>query len=452
MTEVYPDIYGDLYSSFPVMGLWSDAYAESAQIPPVPGTASLEVPVANTAGDWMVAVVGWRCPPGYPPPTFSVGDDVHNWWDPLVQDAGSVSSPSGLTRCSVWIAPSARAATMVMAAPSGYSPAYAMTVYDITGMLPWVSTTAATAFANDADSLACNLGSPPAQSIIFAVSASDNVSDPPALTGSGWASPAFAEAANGTDSTSDIVLASSWQVTSGSVSASWSAGSDVNLSAVTAGPVIAAEALGSLNPSWPVVIYETAPGGGFQVPPDELTWTSLAGQTLSMEPTQGRQYETDELATGEGTTYLDNPLGNLVPPGTGQLAGIDSGTPIRVRAAWQGGAWQMSFHGNGTTANPQAGTNRIFSVLPEQPYSSSAWLACSVPYPAGVAWVLAFYDAHGTLQSAPSSALVTGTEATLATISGTAPANAAYAALYAQAAGIPPSSVIFSASAAPPVA
>ena len=455
----YVDIYSDTYvaDSTPtvyVVNTWSGGYAigQSNTATPPPGTLSLPVGVENSTGNWLIACIAWRNPPGYDAPYFTVADDVHNWWEPLLVPNGSVSNADGLTMCSIWMAPAARAAGFVHAAPTSYSPAYAMTIYEVTGLLPWVSTSAATGYANSSTTLDTSLGAPSSQAVIFAASGTDNLSDEPVtLGGSGWGTVTTQTAANLTDHTADIVLSSAWQVTTGATTADWSASGSVNFAASIGGPLTNAPALSGLSPAWPAMIYETAPGSGVQTPPDALTWQSLSGQALELSGlNQGRQYEASQLSTGEGTLKLDNPLGNLVPPGTGSLAGIDSGTPVRLRAAWTGGSWQVSFTGNGSTANPEVSTNQVFTVTPDTAYSASAWLACSPAYSPGVALLIGWYNSSGTFLSSVSSAYSSGLAAVLETVSGTAPGSAAFAAVIVQAGGTPPAATTFYASAAPP--
>ena len=453
-----------------VVTSWSASYATPASLAagaqPAPGCLSLPVTVANTAGDWMVAVVAWRTlvATAVPAPTVSVGDGT-NWWEPLLPGS-STSSASGDVRCSIWVAPAANAVTLVQIAPTDFVPAIACTIYDVAGLLPWIGTSAVSAFANAATTVSATLGAPASQAIIFTVSASDNLSDTISLASGGWGSVTTETASNGSDHTSDIACKSAYQISSGSVTGHWTSTGSVNLADVVSGILVAAPGpqtgvyppfyqptyTGPTSPNWPSTIYECAPGAGMQTPPDELTWVPLDAQALSLNITQGRQYETAQLSTGEGTLVLDNPTGALIPPGTGSFTGLTSGTPVRTRQIWQGGNWQMSFTGDGSTATPQSSTGHIFPVVAGQSYYASAWLACSVPYASGVKLLISWYTAGGSLISASSSSLVTGTVATLATISNvTAPATAALAAVLVQAAGTPASTVVFYAAAAPPV-
>ena len=58
---------------------------------------------------------------------------------------------------------------------------------------------------------------------------------------------------------------------------------------------------------------------------------------LNLDMTQGKQYELNQLQAGQGTVKMDDPTGLLIPPGSGNFAGINSGTLVRLRMFWQGG-------------------------------------------------------------------------------------------------------------------
>src|SRR6202044_1088991 len=141
---------------------------------------------------------------------------------------------------------------------------------------------------------------------------------------------------------------------------------------------------------------------------------------------------------------------DLIPPGSGAFAGIDSGTPFRTRAAWPGGAWQVQFSGNGSVAQPQVTTGIIFPVTAGVTYSASAWLACTPAWASGAALLIVWRTSGGTLISSTASASVTTAAAVLATASGVAPATATQANILIQAGGTPAAATVFTGAAAPP--
>ena len=386
--------------------------------------------------------------------TISVADDVHNWWDPL-SAGNTTSSASGVTRSSIWVAPAARVPGNVMIAPTGGYVSLACTIYSVSGIAPWfTAATAVTGVANASTSLTMTAGAPSASSLFFTVSGSDVYADTISLGGgAGWSSVSTVKAENLTNTSGDLVCASAYQVSGSGVTASWTSTGTTDLSGVTAGLLVSAPALSQLSPNWPVTIFECSPGNGILTQPDMVTWTSLTAVAMKMDVTQGRQYEASQLSAGEGTLLLDNPLGALIPPGSGSYAGINSGTPLRMRAAWQGGTWQMQFTGNGTTASPQAESysNRV-PVTPHGTYTASAWLACSTVSASSASLSLAWYNAGGTVLSSITSPGADTTAATLVTVTGTAPATAATADYIIGASGTPPVTSTFYAAAALPVA
>ena len=445
----------DQYFSFPL--------PVTGQVPP-PGTLSLQVNLATTGpantvnnpGDWLFCIIGWRQLPYGPPVTWSVSDDSagqHNWWEPVGAPNG-VSSPNGLSRVSVWMCPKANGCQNVMVAPTGYSPGVAVTVLDVTGMGPYVTVeTAQTVYANGVTSLSGLAAGPPASNALLVTSLMQDsrIGSTPTLTGAGWGTYiGLAGGSNGIDHTGDTVLTTYAQFTTGSTSVAWSGLSQSqDLASVLVSVLVNGTALVPLSPNWPVTILEAAPGAGYQTPPDQLAWVPLTTRYLKLDFTQGRQYELATLSAGEGTVVLDNWDGSLLPPGTGSFAGISSGTPIRLRCLWPGGAWQVSFHGNGSTANPQIDTGVIAAVTAGATYTASAWLGSSVAWAAGIYLSIVWKNSGGGVLSTTSSAGVTGPAAVVATVSGTAPAGATQADLLITAEGTPPSSVIFYASAPP---
>jgi len=439
-----------------VAGSASFAFPLTAAGIPDPGTLSLPVPVSNFTGDWLFAIISWRQAPGTPPVTWSVGDDAlgltgtpgHNWWDPLGNPAGT-SSGSGVTRTAVWVAPAARACSTVYIAPTDFYLSVACTVLDVAGMQPWYTLTGIdTAYVNSALSLpGLTLGAPSGPAFLITACSSDVITDTISRSGAGWTSLPTLTATNGTDLTSDLKQTPAWQVTSSSSSAGYSSSSGQDLSGVLGGVLVSAQKPGQPSRYWPVTIAEMAPGSGIGSPPDTLAWVATTARYLKMSVTQGRQYELATLSTGEGTLLLDNPDGALLPPGTGNFAGITAGTPYRLRTAWPGGAWQVSFHGNGSTAAPRISTGNIYPAAAGTVYSASAWLSCSPYYASGCHLTMNFRQSGGTFISAVSSSSVTGLAAALATVSGTAPANTGLIELVIAATGTPASTVTFYAAA-----
>jgi Concanavalin A-like lectin/glucanases superfamily len=416
-----------------------------------PGVRSTQCPVTMTPGDWLFAIVTWRQTAALERISFSIADDGHNWWDPVGIPSGT-SSASGLLRIAVWRSPAASFCSNVMAAPSGIAQSCCLTVLDASGMGAGVTDLPVqTAFANAATSITTLTGAAPAsQGLLITGFGVSTTSPSVTLSGAGWTSVTAVSTSNGTDTTSDLSLNVAYQVTTGSTSAAWSESSGTQaLTGILAGVLTTAAAPSQPDAYWPATILEMAPNGSPSVFPDFLTWVNTTSRFLELTVTQGRQYQLGQLQAAQGTLKLDNPDGAVVPPGSGSWAGISSGAPVRLRQYWAGGAWQLQFHGNGSTAVPEATSGNIFTVSAGQAYTSTAWLASSVPYASGVTLQIQWRTSGGTLISTSNSAaVVTGTLPVISVASGTAPGTAALANVAVVAAGTPASSVVFSAAPA----
>jgi hypothetical protein len=431
-------------------GAQSVPYASSQ---PPAAWRSLQVPVTNTAGDWMVALVTWRQQYAAQGATVHVGDDTfQNFWQPLGQPSGT-SSAAGVTRTAIWTAPAACAAQYVLVAPTGAVQAICCLVLGVHGLLPWQTLAAIqNTYINAGTALAALVsGTPAGQSVFFTALGSDLDSASNSLAGSGWTASAFLTTSNGTDHTADLNMNTAWQVSSSSVSATWSSSAPEDMSAVLGGVLVTGTAPVQASAYWPVTVAELAVGAGPNTPADQLTWTSVSARALGLQGvTQGTQYNTAALTAGQGTVLLDNPDGALIVPGTGSFAGIDSGTPFRVRQIWQGGAWQLQWNGNGTTAFPAAESAAILPVIPGQEYSWSAWLASSQPWTAGMYVYLDWQGGSGHISYTTGTPVASGAAAFMATVSETAPAGATGVSAGVDVSGAAPSSSItFSAAAAP---
>lgn len=335
-----------------VTATWTGSFSVPAvvtQVPPA-ATQSLGIQVGNTAGDWMFAILSWHQATGYPAASFSVADDAHNQWEPLGAPDGT-SDPFGTVRTSIWYAPAAKAATLVMCAPTGFVLSACALILDVSGIDPGVSEVAPVTESIDFTNSLDTLTSPaPGTSAFFLSSCAGDLNYAAVnVTEVGWTGLPQVTATNGSDDTTDLTMVTAFQTSPSAVNATW--GSDPladpqDLAGIVGGVLCVVAPPAQVNPAWPVVILEVAPGAGFATPPDEISWVPVASppRFLTFSVTQGKQYELDQLQAAQGAMALDNPDGALIPPGTGAFAGIDSGTPLRLRMVWAGG--------NGYPANP----------------------------------------------------------------------------------------------------
>jgi Concanavalin A-like lectin/glucanases superfamily len=411
--------------------------------------SSVQVPVTNTSGDWMVAVCAWT-QPSYATDggSVSVADDAGNWWEPLGPPAGT-SAASVTTRVSCWVAPAARAASFVLVAPTAPVQDLCVTVADVNGLLPWLTLTGVVTTVSAAGAVTLGLPAPPGTAFLV-TGVTTLASAVPAQAGGGWT----ALAATGPTASLGLELNVSWQSAGGAVTSAWTSASSF-MAGILGGFLVSGAVPAQPNPMWPATIAELAPGFGAQSSPDTITWVNATTRYLGLQVEQGRQFQLAELQAGQGAVTLDNPDGALLPPGTGQFTGITAGTPARVRAAWQGGAWQATLAGDGTHSPAMVSANVNLSTggfaTPGVTYTVPAWLACSVPYASGVTVQLNFYNGALALLATFTSAAVTGTVPVLATATGLAPAATAFLNAQVVAGGVPAATVTFSASAGPPV-
>lgn len=532
--------------SVTVAGSASYSVPASAGVVPLPPAWPLQVSVANTAGDWMIACITWRqvnelwsfnvsfvpsannffivtaaqsesievsqtftdtlnagvtftvtniigegadayvyftpdatTVMAYPDVVFqtgvtmSVADDVHNWWYPVGIPMGT-SSSAGVTRCSIWAAPAARAANYVSVAPTEGYLGVSCLVFDVAGLSPWSTVVdTSTTYLNDNSAIGLTASAEGQECIALAVAGSDNVTAGIAPeAGDGWGTQYTVNSTNGVNTEDDIECDATWQISSGTTEIVWTADFNVDFCAIIATITVSGTPLiagvygpvyttyypgGGQSANWPYTIAEIGLGAGAGTPADQINWVSLSqpsstrSRMLASQLTQGRQYTLDQLQTGQGTMVLDDPDQVLIPPGSGAFAnGIDSGTPFRIRQAWTGGNWQVQFSGNGSTSSPQIDTESIFTVSPGSTYSASAWLGTSVEWADGLTVSIHWHTSGGSLISVTSSSSVTGPSAELAVANGIAPATAATANVIIAATGTPPASTVFYAAAAEP--
>jgi hypothetical protein len=237
---------------------------------------------------------------------------------------------------------------------------------------------------------------------------------------------------------SGMTLNIDWWTAAGGSHISYSAGSAVNATAATLLTVTATapatatvayvfvEAVGT--PPASTIFYAAAAPGGNLIPPSSVSW-----------------------AAGNSATVTTLAAWN-------NFAGLSSGDACRLRMSWPGGTWQVSWHGNGSTATPGViSTATGTSGQPVQgssTYTVGAWVGCAVAWSAGAHIGVNWYTSGGSFISSStgsaSAALAANDVPLLVSATLTSPSNAAFATPYIQAVGTPASTVVFSAAMAPP--
>jgi hypothetical protein len=292
---------------------------------------------SGTAGNWMVAVWAVRQEPSGNPATCAVGDDAHNYWEPLGPPNG-VSSASGVTRCGIWVSRSPRAAGNAYLSPTSPVKAMILTVFEVAGLTPWESLSAiVTSMANAATALgSLSLPSPGAPALLLTACASDNSASTVSLGGAGWSmvtgsTPAIT---NGSDHTADLEFPCMWQVTSAAASPAWSASPAADLSGFAALILVTVAAPVPASQSWPMVQLLAGFGSGAGTPWDQVTFTDISARFQKMGTQRGKQYELDTAQAGTVNFALSNNDGALTPGYASSPYQPEVYTPVLVLVTW----------------------------------------------------------------------------------------------------------------------
>ncbi len=288
-----------------------------------------------TAGNWLFVLTGWNQDSGLAPATINVGDDLAQWWRPAAPSAAA-----GGTRTTIWYQPNIPLIGTVYVSPSAFVEGMAPLVVEVGGLGPWDTVTAVNANSLNGTSLPLAAGAPGAAAFMIAAVTGDSTLAGTALAPAGWTALAGATASNGTDHSSDTVLAAAFITTAAAQSITGTATAAESLS----GMIISVLQNGpspvpaGVNPSWPYLVFEAAFGSGYMTPPDQMVWVNLqtraAGFRLrSWEETTGPQFELDANQASELKIGLDNPDGALTPGNTASpyYPNVIPGTPVRIR-------------------------------------------------------------------------------------------------------------------------
>ncbi|MGH8917281.1 MAG: hypothetical protein ACRD0H_02915, partial [Actinomycetes bacterium] len=349
-----------------IVNQWAGSYSQLAQFgTTLPGLQSVNVGLnpdyqaapgtgVPTAGNWLITICGWN-QAGLPAATVNVNDDIHSFWraGDVTASAWAVSTSSGKTRTKIaYTANLARVPGWVYVAPNGPMAGLAVLVIEVSGFVsPWDSVSGiGTNYAGAATSLGLSLSAPPSAAVIIGAVAGDSNTAGQAFHPSGWLPLATVTTSDGADHACDVTLTSAvLPSTTGSVSASGTAASAADLSGVVIGLLANAPSpipsVSNVSPAFPGrMIYEFAPGGGFQTPADELTWVTLNDSAASPGTTKrawawrddgGVPYMLGQLQSGGGAIQLDNADGDLTPSNSAGpwFPDVQTGTPFRLRVA-----------------------------------------------------------------------------------------------------------------------
>lgn len=294
-----------------------------------------------TAGNWLITLIAMNEHATTDGFTVAVNDDIRSFWRPGNETTSTwaISTGTALTRTAAWYtANTANVAGNIYVAPSGPFDALAVLVLEVSGLGPWDTVAGInTNYAAAATSLSLALSAPASTAFIIGATGGDSTSATQAFAPSGWTTLPTVSVTDGSDHLCDAVLTSAWHTTTGSMSVSGTAGSATDLSGVLLSVLTTGTSPISplANPNWPLMKVEAAFGGGFQTPPDELTWADLTSRTWSWDETTGIQYQLGQVQATNLNLELDNFDGNLSYDNTAGTwyPNVVTGTPIRIRAA-----------------------------------------------------------------------------------------------------------------------
>lgn len=412
---------------------------------------SAQFSVGNQAGNWLVAMAAWQSPAGFAT-TVSFGDDAGNHWIPLGAPAGT-SSAAGDVRSAIWAAPCAGAATRVWVSPSGWAPAVAVVILELAGMSPGMSLQAIdTGWVNAGTAVTVALPAPAVAAVAFTCAGMDDNVPSLTLSGSAWNAFPQVVTSDGADHLADLTFGSAWLLTSGSVTATWTAGSSADLGACTAAVAVSQPAPAGPSQGWPRVKFEAAFGAGIGTPWDQLTWTDLTTRYQGLSGQRGRQYELDSVQASSTPVILSNNDGALTPGNASSPYNLGiSGWTARNGAtlalsrayAWTGPA-SMLMAPDGVTSGTYAESAQVAVTASTSGYSGSA----AVYSPQGWATVgvaIRWYNSGGGFISSSAGTGVTAAAGQWCypQVSASSPVGAAFATLNLTVNGTAPSTTLF---------
>ena len=263
---------------------------------------------------------------------------------------------------------------------------------------------------------------------------------------------------------------------SGSISVNGTASAE-DLSGVIIGIELAAPSPipAAQNPNWPLIKFEAAFGGGFQTPPDQLTWTDLSNRLWSWDETTGVQYQLGEIQATEldleldnydnalasdnvGSPYYSNALNANMSFQSGTSPWTATGSSAIVRSSAQAYAsspgataiYSLQVTPDGVHSAPGAISEKV-AVSANTVYSASAWFYSAAGYATGAQVAITWYNSGGTLLSTVTSgalAIPAATWTQVTELNQTSPGTAAFAAVTVQFSGTPSATAFWVAEAA----
>ena len=322
----YPATYQSTYpgvtvSVANVWSTWSSNYTYGQD-----GNGNMELPIANTAGNWLFAVVQWQTTEDNA--VVYAADDVHNFWQQLVITTSSTSA----VRTAILCVQNARAAGQVTFSSSAFIRDAIYTVIEVSGLGQGLVIDAIIDGKATASSLSLSKAITTAD---FVLSAAVQQT----ITGSLSPSGGWTTVAGTQNTTSATIGRCAYQTTSTSPAAvTWTGAVSAPIAGVMVAVAAGASAPVNANPGWPVIQCQAAfgfnPGSSSSWP----TWTDISSRYLGFKGQRGRTFELDQLEPADMTISLDNNDGALNPlnQSSPYWPNVTLMTPIRLLATWSG--------------------------------------------------------------------------------------------------------------------
>ncbi len=300
--------------------------------------SSANVATASSTGNWLVVVAGWNPDGSGINPAITVADNARNYWIPA-----TISATSGLTRTAVWVAPNARATTLVSVSPTIRADAFTAVVIEVSGMPLYASIDAVASTTFTGVTTVSLPITATAADVVFAGACIDSIA--PTITVSGTFTASNGAAIDSGLPNGAAYVKPAWQTTSGAgtVTATWNFTAAAEGSAVAIAVKQTAPAPSQPNPNWPAIQDQMAFGYQPGDPTALPVWTDITGKLIELSCKRGRQYELDQLQAGTATLKLRNNTGDFDPTnGASPYApNVIPYVPFRRLATWNGSTYPV---------------------------------------------------------------------------------------------------------------
>lgn len=418
------------------------------------------IPFSNTAGNALLAFVGWSTDSGVQSsitmPAVNISDSAGNLW----RQIGITPASESGSRCAVWMCPNSQALNIaggmgwVSVATTGWSNGVAYNIVEISGMPQAVQMDFSFPNSSHSASSLSWTGTTTTADIAFLVvnvaGSTHNVSSTP----TGWTA-LTASSTVGQDGIGSHVY-SYWR---SSVAASTSLSGSASLSATTCVSAVvctissAAQPPAQPTPWFPKTIVEAAFGASPGDPTqsvdytwcvENVVWTDITNRCIgdssssNISVTRGRQYELGQQEAGELDFNLDNHDGAFNPGNTSSpyySNALNSnmsfqytttpwttanGASIALSSVqFYSGSFSCLLTPNGSTANPEMLSEVVAGINQNYSYTANAQIYFPNTFSGGMRFLITWYNSSAGVISTSTGSTQTITAGTWNAISTT---------------------------------